>query len=398
MNRNTTPLLINGNDVIEKLEQVDFADSQTYDEKWLQTLIFENVEILPIHEIDPDFSTLFPVCMELQSSSGRIDCLYATPSGRLVIVEVKLYRNPQSRREVIGQTLDYAKDLNKWSYHQLDSKVRKRTGGVSLFECVKGYYNELKEAQFIDSVHRNLKKGNFLLLVVGDGIREGASEIKDFLTANASLEFTFSMVEMMIYRMANNSLLVQPRILLKTDIVERHVISIESNSNDISASISESVGGGINDEDSMGPSDYQENNLQFWQLFLTNLQLDDLTQPICNTSKSSSLSFSLPPSGSVSWITVFKEKKTGTIGMFIRFVNNETGKLLFWQLKELALELDEKLLTLLSWDDDLRKVSIVPQKIDLDDKANWPAAFDYYSSNLNLLVSEFRPILQRLSS
>lgn len=46
-----------------------------------------------------------------QPTSGSIDNLYLSTGGYAVLVETKLWRNPQARREVLSQTLDYIKDL-----------------------------------------------------------------------------------------------------------------------------------------------------------------------------------------------------------------------------------------------------------------------------------------------
>ena len=43
--------------------------------------------------------------------SGAIDNLYLRTAGYLVVVETKLWRNPQGRREVVSQVLDYVKDI-----------------------------------------------------------------------------------------------------------------------------------------------------------------------------------------------------------------------------------------------------------------------------------------------
>ena len=141
--------------------------------------------------------------------------------------------HPQSRREVIGQILDYAKDLMNWSYDELDTKVCAINGGLSLFELVKADGHEVLEASFIDTVQRNLSKGRFLLLVVGDGIREGAFEIKDFLNTYASMEFSFAMVEVQIFHMPGEQLLVNPQVMRKTEITERRVISINQVSSEV---------------------------------------------------------------------------------------------------------------------------------------------------------------------
>jgi len=66
------------------------------------------------------------VGMELRSAvGGSVDNLYVTPSGHLIVGETKLYRNPEARREVIGQIIDYAKDLSAFSYSNPNEAISK---------------------------------------------------------------------------------------------------------------------------------------------------------------------------------------------------------------------------------------------------------------------------------
>ncbi|WP_238322189.1 hypothetical protein [Vibrio mexicanus] len=141
------PIIVSSENSVQRLQRVDLQATGFYDEKWLQQLIFDNADLLPLYGIDADYAGAVPVCMELVTKSGRVDCIYITSSGRLVIAETKLYRNPQSRREVIGQILDYAKDLVNWSYDELDSKVRGANGGKSLYEAIEASGQELPEAR-----------------------------------------------------------------------------------------------------------------------------------------------------------------------------------------------------------------------------------------------------------
>lgn len=53
-------------------------------------------------------------------NTGYIDNLYITPSGMIVIVETKLFRNQEARRTVIAQIIDYAKEVQKWDAEKLD--------------------------------------------------------------------------------------------------------------------------------------------------------------------------------------------------------------------------------------------------------------------------------------
>ncbi|WP_156367869.1 hypothetical protein [Brevundimonas sp. Leaf363] len=170
-----------------------------------------------------------PICLELALPSGFVDNLMITPAGGLVVVETKLWRNPQARREVVGQILDYAKDLSRLSYDDLERAAQiARKDKASLFSLVHGDAAPEAEATFIDAVSRNLRLGRMLLIIAGDGIQESAEQLTDFLQRHLGLHFTLAMVEMTLWRdPIGDRVLVQPRVLTKTVQIERAVVRIE---------------------------------------------------------------------------------------------------------------------------------------------------------------------------
>jgi len=171
-----------------------------------------------------------PICIEMPLPSGFVDNLMITPAGGLVLVETKLWRNPEARREVVGQILDYAKDLSRCSYEDLQKAVSAaRRDRASLFGLVHGDAAPGEEARFIDAVSRNLRLGRMLLIIAGDGIQESAEQLTDFLQRHLGLHFTLAMVEMSLWRDPfEGRVLVQPRVLTKTVQIERAVIRLES--------------------------------------------------------------------------------------------------------------------------------------------------------------------------
>lgn len=204
-----------------------------YDENWLQQLLFETPELLPIGEIDPVFAPAVPLCRELPTKAGSIDLAYVSEQGLLSIVECKLWRNPDARREAVSQILDYAKEINRWSYEDLSNAVGRAAdrpdGANALFDLVKEQNDTIDEQTFVDDVTRNLRSGRFLLLVVGDGIREGVERIADYLTQSAGIRFTFGLVELAIFDMPDESvggIIVEPRVLARTFEIERAVVRV----------------------------------------------------------------------------------------------------------------------------------------------------------------------------
>jgi hypothetical protein len=202
--------------------------SKEYNEDWIQDICFNNPSLLPVEELEPAFAGMIPICRELPTPSGFIDLVYINENGFITIGECKLWRNPEARRKVIGQILDYAKDLSKWDYSKLETaclRARKETT-KTLFGLLNEHYPEMEESSFIDNVQRNLEKGRFLLTVIGDGIRSNMEDLSNYLQRNGNLGFTLGLIELPVYKHPNKEeLIITPRILAKTKEIERVIFT-----------------------------------------------------------------------------------------------------------------------------------------------------------------------------
>lgn len=226
MKRTRSPALVAGDGTGQPLEKLPLETRGLYSEDWIQGIVHVTPDILPIGDIEPGFAPAIPICRELPLPSGSLDNLLITPSGDLILVECKLWRNPQARREVIAQVIDYAKDLQTLDYEALEANIGVARGerDFRLFDAVEG---DLDEAAFIDGVSRNLARGRALLLVVGDGITEQVERIGEYLQQHPGAHFTLALVELGLYRLPDGQVLVVPSVPLRTTNVVRGVISIE---------------------------------------------------------------------------------------------------------------------------------------------------------------------------
>ena len=199
---NKKPVII-ANGHIKKLNKI-LLNSDTFKESWLQEILYAEPSILPTNEIDSIYSNLIPIGREIPVSSGFIDNFYISSKGYLVIVETKLWRNPESRREVVGQILDYAKDIQQWDYEILND-IYYKNNNKNLFDMFieKGYYSKEDEADFIDIVTKNIVNARFLLMIVGDGIREGVEKMVSFLNNNPTMQYNFALCELAVYELEN---------------------------------------------------------------------------------------------------------------------------------------------------------------------------------------------------
>ncbi|GAH65323.1 unnamed protein product, partial [marine sediment metagenome] len=205
-----------------------------YDEHWLQSLLYEHPDVLPVDEIEPTFAPLVPLGTEITCTGGSIDNLFVSPSGALTIVETKLWRNPEARRQVVAQIVDYAQAVSDWRYEDLERAAREslpdeeRGPEWSLYDWATTYHGDgdsrLEEQEFVDAVSRHLEEGRFLLLIVGDGIRRDLESIVGFLQRTPQLHFTLALVELAVYALPGGEHLIVPRTTARTTEITRATV------------------------------------------------------------------------------------------------------------------------------------------------------------------------------
>lgn len=232
----------------QPLRRVAFDDNG-FGESFYQKLLLEHPQLLPVDEIEPLFAPLLPLGREVNTPSGPVDVLYVSPEGYLTLVETKLWRNPQARREVVAQIIDYATAMSRWTYDQLRDAVKKAgaTGDDPLVTAAREQ-PDFDQTRFIDTVSRNLSKGRFLLLIVGDGIQESVEHLADTLSRSPHLGFSLALVELALFRAedATEPLFIQPRVLARTREIVRAVVEVRAPSSpqDVSIALPQNEGDG----------------------------------------------------------------------------------------------------------------------------------------------------------
>ena len=236
--RYSDPLVVTDDGATHKLTRVPF-DERSVHEGWLQDLLERHPDLLPVEDIEPAFAPLIPIGREVATPAGPIDNLFINPDGYITLVETKLWRNPEARRQVVAQILDYAKEVSLWDYEQLDEHIRaaarqRRKQDAGPFEMAKASSAaaDLDEAQFVDRVTRNLRRGRLLLIIAGDGIRESVEAMADYLQQTPQLQFTLALVELLTYELSPDSaaLLVVPQVVARTREITRAVVRVEGTS------------------------------------------------------------------------------------------------------------------------------------------------------------------------
>ncbi len=221
--------MIAGKDGENRLLEKLVLGKGTNSEDWLQKQIHRFPALLPVHHIEPGFGDLISVAREIPCSVGAIDNLYLTPSADIVLVETKLWANPEARRKVVMQTLDYVAAVMRMSYEQFEAAVLKgqRDPGSpgSLYAMVGDRPDALGEAAFRDALSRNLKRGRILALIVGDGIREEAEALASLVQGHAGAHFTLALVALSAWRdTVSGATLIVPDVLAQTVMIERGIV------------------------------------------------------------------------------------------------------------------------------------------------------------------------------
>ena len=390
------PILLKGKNVIS-LNKDDIVDELS-----IQNLVFDNPSCLPISDIDESFNPIIPVCKELRTPVGPLDILMITPNGDIAIMETKLWRNPEARRKVIAQILDYANELSKWTYEDLQRELNRKLNrkGNTLYEIAKEYDPNLvlNEADFVDNVSRNLTRGKFLLLIIGDGIREGAAGIADFLSSAAHLNFIFGMIELTIYSFDKNTKIVLPRTIVKT--IEIQKINIElpkgmyiSNSNQelTKSSVKESI---VSNE-------LEQKRLfftNFWKEFVTELDLDDPGQVLPKPTITQNL-YVYPAKGKYAWISAYFSQSTKRIGVYFRCQNDQNGisfaESLFTYKDEIKAELSSDVIY--TWE--ANPIDGFGVRLSLEDvyaDENRQIIKDFFANWINQFVNVLRPRIKEI--
>ena len=102
-------LLIDGEN-IKTLDKVRFTE-----EGKLQDYLEKYPSLIPLSEIVEGASDLLCIGREVGAGPGSVDLLFIDKDGLLTLVETKLVKNPEIRREVIGQIIEYASYVSQWT-------------------------------------------------------------------------------------------------------------------------------------------------------------------------------------------------------------------------------------------------------------------------------------------
>lgn len=234
------PVMLSGTNeiIVDGIRSIAFSrqDQSSFNETLLQQIVDQAPEVLPIHDF---YGAKTSVCslgreipLDLGERQGFIDNLLVTNDGHLVIVETKLYRNPEAIRDAVVQTLEYGMAVHKMTLLDLESRIRRgdQRGNRLLNEetirsraaSMMGFTDDFEIA-----LERYQRTGEILLLIVADGIRTSVERITQWMNENGSTPIKFGLVALQFYELPDGQKIVIPKTLLMTKEISRHVVVVD---------------------------------------------------------------------------------------------------------------------------------------------------------------------------
>lgn len=151
----------------ERMEDAAYA-SEAELQELLQT---GSAELIPPDPSSDESHVVY--ARELSTAAGPIDLVGIGSSGSITIMECKLARNRQIKREVVGQVLDYASAISEMDLPSFVAAFQ-RAAGTDPFQALRAGTSEeggaLDEEACRLEVARRLEDGEFRLLIAVDAI------------------------------------------------------------------------------------------------------------------------------------------------------------------------------------------------------------------------------------
>ncbi|WP_138416204.1 hypothetical protein [Sinomonas gamaensis] len=147
-------------------------------EQELQDLLLEHPQLVP------GVGDGSAACRELQLDPGPADLVVLGSDAAIAIVECKLARNPQVRREIVGQLFDYASALWRMQVGRFDELWARRVGRSAIADF------ESQTPGYRQALQQTLDAGSFRLVIAVDAINPALQRMMEYLNSisgNASV-------------------------------------------------------------------------------------------------------------------------------------------------------------------------------------------------------------------
>lgn len=193
-----------------------YSTARFQNEKELQDCIERFPHLLNvITALNGQDSPLFILKREFGVSSGAVDFLAVDKEGSLYIIETKLAENPEIRRTVIGQALEYASNLTDMSYKMIASECLKYLKKNSPLEkIIYDFYADqpsgepiLAEEEYKKVITDNISSGRFNIVIIANKVGFEIQKLFHFIDQVTLDKLNFIVIEINKYPLEIGELL-----------------------------------------------------------------------------------------------------------------------------------------------------------------------------------------------
>ena len=157
-------------------------------ESWFRDAIFDLPELVigPCRAADLTDDDWYPWQKEFQTDVGPIDVLLLSSQGRLALVETKLASNPELRRKVLAQALDYLAHLPA-EFRDSMPEIPKDANGTPVADP--------------DDIREAISQGDILLIIASDQCDPRVAKLsRSLLADNLVKQWDLALVDLALYR------------------------------------------------------------------------------------------------------------------------------------------------------------------------------------------------------
>ena len=224
-------LVTEGGDELRPMEDQPYSS-----EDRLQNLLENYPDLLAGDQVDPDDPRRWllvkreaPVEHDGEESHRwRLDHLFIDQDGIPTLIETKIATNPELRRQVVGQMLDYAANLvEQWSVDRIQMELEKRceANGESISEVISNHIgadlpdDDVSVNQFWDKIKTNLEAERIRLIIVADKIPSSLLKIVEFLNRQMNpCELLALELKQFVYPGKDSVTTLVPRVFGQTSV------------------------------------------------------------------------------------------------------------------------------------------------------------------------------------
>ncbi len=164
------------------------AKDLNLDEAWLRDAIFARPDLVigPCRAAGLTDDDWYPWRREFVVETGRIDVLLLSSQGRVAVVETKLAHNPELRRRVLAQVLDYVTHLADKFYAEMPEIPEDANG---------------EPVASRDDILESVMQGDMLVIIASDEIDSRAARLSRTILANNLVkQWDLALLDVALYR------------------------------------------------------------------------------------------------------------------------------------------------------------------------------------------------------